>query len=96
MGETFVVESLEEMCDMMCDNVVPKEKERWYYFTFGSGQVHAGFYVRIWGTYGSARSKMVDKYGDKWSFQYSEEQWKKWEQKRPKYFPIERELEVIE
>jgi len=27
MGETFIVNSLEEMCDMMCNNVVPKRKK---------------------------------------------------------------------
>ena len=27
MGETFVINSLEEMCDLMCDNKVPERKE---------------------------------------------------------------------
>ena len=26
MGMTFVINSLEEMCDAMCDNIVPEEK----------------------------------------------------------------------
>lgn len=37
MGITFVINSLEEMCDAMCDNIVPEEKDvapesnLWYY-----------------------------------------------------------------
>ena len=37
MGMTFVINSLEEMCDAMCDNIVPEEKDvasesnLWYY-----------------------------------------------------------------
>ena len=26
MGKEFVVESLEDMCNLMCDNYIPKEK----------------------------------------------------------------------
>ena len=28
MGMTFVVDSLEQMCDVMCDNNIPKEYSR--------------------------------------------------------------------
>ena len=28
MGAEFVVESLEELCDLMCNNVIPKKKEK--------------------------------------------------------------------
>lgn len=94
MGETFEVNSLEEMCDMMCDNVVPKEKKKWYYFTFGCGQQHAGHYVKIFGTFSGTRKKMFDKYGSKWGFQYSEEEWAEYERKYPAY--VETLLEVIE
>jgi hypothetical protein len=27
MGETFVVTSLEQMCALMCDNVIPEQEE---------------------------------------------------------------------
>jgi hypothetical protein len=53
--------------------------------------------VRIKGTYAEAREKMVEKYGIKWAFQYSWDEWEKivadmdmWCQ------PHEEELEVIE
>lgn len=70
--------------------------EKWWVFTFGSGQQHAGHYVKIRGTYGGAREKMFEKYGKDWAFQYSEEEWRNWELNRPIYVPIEKELEVIE
>ena len=95
MGETFEVNSLDELCAMMCDNIVPKRKVEWWYFTFGYGQEHEGHYVRIKGTFSEARRKMLDKYGQAWGFQYSEKQWKDWVKKCPPYL-IETELEVIE
>lgn len=55
MGITVQVDSLEDMCDMMCDNNLPKEKEKYYVFTFGVGQKHGGYYVKIKGTYEGAR-----------------------------------------
>ena len=54
-------------------------------FTFGYGQKHEGHYVRVKGDYGTAREKMVARYGSKWAFQYSEEEWEDWEQRRPDY-----------
>lgn len=77
--------SLEEMCDLMCDNKVPEEKPQTWTFTFGFGQEHEGKYVRIKGTFGEAREKMMEKYGDKWAFQYSEAEWGDWERRRPYY-----------
>ena len=94
MGETFKVNSLEEMCDMMCDNVVPKEKKKWYYFTFGCGQKHAGHYVKIFGTFDSTRKKMFEKYGRAWGFQYAEEDWEEFVRKYPDF--AETLLEVVE
>lgn len=93
MGETFVVNSLDEMCDMMCDNVVPK-RQCWI-FTFGVGQEHEGFYVKIYGTHDEARKKMIEKYGTKWAFQYSEGQWLHWVMVCPHKEMIEKELETI-
>lgn len=46
----------------------------WWYFTFGQGQEHAGHYVKIWGTFGEARTEMFNRYGSAWSIQYSEEE----------------------
>ena len=47
-----------------------KNSQDWI-FTFGCGQEHAGHYVRIKGTYDDARDEMFRRYGDKWAFQYS-------------------------
>lgn len=42
-----------------------------------------------------ARYAMFEKYGDHWGFQYNEEQWDDWCKRRPVYFPVEQELDVI-
>jgi hypothetical protein len=55
-------------------NKKKEEKKNWY-FTFGCGQVHDGCYVKYFGTRASTREKMFDAFGQKWSMQYSEEQW---------------------
>lgn len=36
MGKTIYVNSLEEMCDLVCDNKIPEGEQTWI-FTFGSG-----------------------------------------------------------
>ena len=36
-----------------------KDKEYWI-FTFGEGHAYPGYYVKIYGTYGEARVKMVN------------------------------------
>lgn len=96
MGIVVEVNSLDEMCDMMCNNALPKEKPRWWIFTFGCGQKHEGYYVKIKGTFDSARHKMFAKYGEDWSFQYSEEVWEDMKKDPNRYWPVEKELEVIE
>lgn len=96
MERTTTVNSPEEMCDMMCNNQLPEEKEQWWVFTFGCRQENAGYHVRIWGTFFSARDKMFDKYGDKWGFQYSWEEWKEMFNDPGRQWEMERELEVIE
>jgi hypothetical protein len=70
-------------------------KPQWFVFTFGAGQPHEGQYVRIWGTYGEARSKMVQKYGREWGFQYTNEQWEDWRHRKPQWLPEETLLEEI-
>lgn len=47
-------------------------------FTFGNGQKHAGHYVKIYGTFWTARSEMFRRYGKDWSLQYSEDEWNSW------------------
>lgn len=90
MGMITTANTLDDMCALMCDNAVP---ETWI-FTFGQGQEHAGHYVRIRGSYGSAREEMFRRYGDKWAFQYSEQEWQDWLDRKPPYIPAETELEV--
>lgn len=51
--------------------------KKWY-FTFGCGMAFEGYVQVVYAdSYEEARSKMVDVYGIKWAFQYSEEQWQK-------------------
>ncbi|WP_406543842.1 hypothetical protein [Pseudobutyrivibrio sp.] len=54
-----------------------EEKGEWWIITFGYGHEHEGKCVKIKGTYGEARAKMVDKYGIRFAFQYPEEKWEK-------------------
>jgi hypothetical protein len=46
------------------------EKEQDWFFTWGYGQVFPNKFVRIYGTYMSARNKMAEAFGEKWSMQY--------------------------
>lgn len=91
----FETDNAEDLCVMMRDNVIPKERSRWWIFTFGQGQEHAGHIVKIKGTETSSRKKMFEKYGDKWAFQYTLEEWGEWLRKKPSYIPEEQVLEVI-
>jgi len=72
------------------------ESVGWWIFTFGGGQLHEGMYVKIKGTYLSARKEMVERYGNKWAFQYSEEEWEDWLNRKPDYIPAEELLEEID
>ena len=64
-----------------------------YYFTFCGNQEHAGHYVKISGTYFSARQEMHNRFGEKWGFQYEEQEWKRWEvDAKAHNLPIETEL----
>lgn len=56
--------------------IVHKNTKQKYYFTFGSGQPHEGCYVIIESdSWNGARSIMIDKFGLKWGFQYTESSW---------------------
>lgn len=92
--EVFV-DNMEDLCSMMCDNNVPKEKEQWWIFTFGSGQKYSGKFCKVYGTFNSARQKMFDHYGDNWAFQYTLDEWGEWLRKKPPYLPEETLLEKI-
>ena len=92
MGIKFEINNLEEMCY----NTVPQEPEQWWIFTFSCGQKYGGYYVRIKGSFNQAREKMCAKYGDRWGFQYSEEEWEKMKNDPCRMHPMEKELEVIE
>jgi hypothetical protein len=70
--------------------------EKYYIFTFGCGMQHAGKYVKIKGTYGQARAKMFEKYGEDWSFQYSEDEWENMKKDPKRNYLMETELEVLE
>jgi len=59
--------------------------EQNWLFTFGYGQAHPNKFVRIWGTFSSAREEMVRRYGSKWSFQYPEDK----EQELKRFFILE-------
>ena len=89
------VDSAEQLCDLMCNNNLPKEKEGWFVFTFGQGQTYAGYLVKIYGTFSSTREKMMQKYGTEWAFQYTLEEWGEWLRTKPAYIPEEKVLEVI-
>lgn len=39
---------------------------------------------------------MFDRYGKEWAFQYSEEQWQDWLNRKPDYVEAEELLEVID
>lgn len=71
------------------------EEKQWWTFTFRCGQQHEGMYVKIYGTFKSARRKMFERYGSKWAFQYNEKEWRDWESKRP-YYIVELLLEKID
>ncbi len=77
-----VIETENELCDLMCNNnlrkpkvVEYKEPEQWWVFTFGVGQPNGGHYVKFFGTHESARAQMVEHFGRVWSFQYTAEEW---------------------
>lgn len=67
-----VVEIMERRSkeDMSMSELI--ENKNWY-FTFGCGQEHAGYYVKITAPYIIARDWMFKKYGQHWSFMYGED-----------------------
>lgn len=70
--------------------------KQYWIFTFGCGQKGAGTAVKIAGTYEEARAKMCSKYGSKWAFQYSEEEWSEYKSDPEFEWLMEKITEVIE
>lgn len=72
-------------------------KEQKWVFTFGFGHEHVDKYVVFSGSYGEAREKMFEKFGSRWAFQYSEEEWQKWvEECKKTGYPVETQMEIEE
>lgn len=47
-----------------------------FYFTFGNGHEHENKYVVIeTDDYEEAREEMFSRFGNKWAFQYTEDEW---------------------
>lgn len=52
--------------------------EQTWFFTFGSGHKYPNGYVRFTGTdLWDARDKMCERFGSRWAFQYTEEEFPK-------------------
>ena len=64
-----------------------------YIFTFGYGHKYEGYCVRIAGDYATARSKMVEKFGLNWAFQYSSKEWEKLKKDPHRFWNMETELD---
>lgn len=72
--------------------------EQYWIFTFGQSKEfygdRAGKAVRIFAdSYGDARRKMFERYSNKWAFQYSAEEWEKFENDPERFWYLE---EVVE
>jgi len=68
------------------------EEKRTWVFTFGSGQPHAGHFVKFFGTFAEAREQMCERFGTNWAFQYTEEKYEEANSNLPDYWPRETEL----
>lgn len=61
-----------------------------YYFTFGYGQKHECYYVKIIAeSHSDARKTMMMMHGEDWAFQYDEEQFNKFLANHPNYKSLE-------
>ncbi len=48
--------------------------EQDWVFTFGMGQNYQNCYTKIYGSFEGARSEMINRFGQKWSMQYTNEE----------------------
>lgn len=53
---------------------MPEEQEQDWYFTFGASHAHPFGYVKVHGTFSSARDRIQAEYGRKWAMQYTAEE----------------------
>ena len=74
---------------------VNEEKQIWR-FTFGCGKQHDGYCKPILGTFSSAREKMFELYGGEWCLQYSENEWNTIKNDPRRFWPVEKELQLVE
>lgn len=68
------------------------EPRRNWIFTFGANHQFPGKYVKIFGTYESARDEMFKMFGDRWAFQYPEETWEEMKNNPKRIWSMEEEL----
>ncbi len=61
------------MSDQVEKATATDEPREWI-FTFGHGQQHFGTFVRIHGTFMSAREEMFRRFDSKWCMQYESEE----------------------
>ena len=67
-----------------------------WYFTFCGDQPLSGYCQPIRASsWGAARAKMCEMYGEKWGFQYSEDEWLNMKNDPKRWYPLERELELV-
>lgn len=68
----------------------------YHIFTFGAGHLLSGTAIKVKGDKQESRKRMFDFYGDRWAFQYSEEEWEKMKNDPNRDHPMEEITEVIE
>lgn len=67
-----------------------------WYFTFCSDHALGGYCQPIKASsWGAARAKMFEMYGEKWGFQYSESEWQSLKNDPRRWYPLERELDLV-
>lgn len=104
---TYIIKNCKNMKDISLNynfktkqfTVLNINKHLWR-FTFGGGHEHEGFCQPILALNADeARTKMVELYGTKWAFQYSEDEWELAKRSMKGYgflCNIETDLEIIE
>lgn len=66
-----------------------------FYFTFGCGQYEGKYQVVMAYDSNEARAKMINVHGDKWAFQYAEEEWNIMRDDPHRFWPMESELKGV-
>ena len=69
----------------------------WYFTFLGDDPVYGGYCQPIKAeSWYDARIKMCELHGDRWCFQYSADEWERVKNNPERWYPIEKELELIE